>query len=336
VSVRWEDLDARARGLATHLLAPSALAALAEARGLAAVGDALRGAGYPVQEGERSPEALELAVRRVAAGRFRVLGRWSGPRTRALAILFEDEDRRSLAAVLRGAVQGASAEARLEGLIPTVTLPERALHELARQERPGAIASLLVAWGNPYGSALLPAASAAHPDLLRLELLLNATFAERATRAARGTGLLAAYVREVIDIENAWTALALASDGRDVAPKEAFLRGGERITLAVFERAARAASVPEAGHELAHGFAGSALAPPFERHADDPAVLEDAVLRRRIGELVHVMRTEPLSPAPLLAYALRVRAEVVNLRRIIWGVALGTPPTLLADELVTV
>jgi vacuolar-type H+-ATPase subunit C/Vma6 len=336
MTLLWEDLDARARGLATHLLRPGELAALAESRDLAAVGDALRRAGYPVEEGERSPEALELAVRRVAAGRLRVLARWSGPRAALLTILFEDEDRRSLRAVFRGAIQGASAEARLAGLIPTASLPERALRELAQQDRPGAVAGLLVAWRNPYGSPLLPVASAAHPDLLRLELLVNATFAARATRAARGTGLLAAYVRQAIDIENAYTALALTSEGKDMTPSEAFLPGGERVSLAVFERGAAAPSVPEAGRRLAQGFAGSALAPLFERDAGDPTTLEDVVLRLRIRELRRAMRTEPLGPAPLLAYALRVRAEVVDLRRIIWGVALGAPPALLADELVTV
>jgi vacuolar-type H+-ATPase subunit C/Vma6 len=335
VTVRWEDLDARARGLATHLLGPIELAALAQSPDLSALGDALRRDGYPVAEGERSPEALELAVRRMAAARLAVLARWSGSRTAALSILFEDEDRRSLRAVLRGAVEGVPAEERLAGLVPTSSLPERALRELARQARPGAVASLLAAWGNSYGSALLPVASAEHPDLFVLELRLNATFAARAGGAARGTGLLEAYVREVIDIENAYTALVLASEGKDVAPKDAFLAGGERVSITVFEAAAVATSVPEAGRQLAQAFAGSAVASLFERDAGDPVGLEDAVLRQRIRQLVRAMRTDPLGPAPLLAYALRVRAEVVDLRRIIWGVALGAPPALLAGELVT-
>lgn len=335
MTVRWEDLDARARGLATHLLGPIELAALAQAPDLSAVGDALRRDGYPVAEGERSPEALELAVRRLAAARLGVLARWSGSRTAALSILFEDEDRRSLRAILRGAVQGVPAEDRLAGLVPTSSLPERALRELARQDRPGAVASLLVAWGNPYGPALLPVASAEHPDLFTLELRLNATFAARATRAARGTRLLEACVREMIDIENAYAALVLASEGKDVTAGDTFLPGGERVSLQAFQFAAAATTVPEAGRRLARAFSGSPLEPLFERYAGDPGELEDAVLRQRIRELVPATRAEPLGPAPLLAYALRVRAEVVDLRRIIWGVALGTPPALLASELVT-
>jgi vacuolar-type H+-ATPase subunit C/Vma6 len=44
----------------------------------------------------------------------------------------------------------------------------------------------------------------------------------------------------------------------------------------------------------------------------------------------------PLGPAPLLAYALRLRAEMIDLRRIIWGVALAVPRAALTRDLVTV
>ncbi len=156
-----------------------------------------------MEEGTASPAALELALRRAAADRLRLLARWCGPRVAILAVLFEDEDRRSLRALLRGSLQHAPAEARLAGLVPTPTLPERALRELANQATPAAVAALLTAWRNPYGSVLLAAASAAQPDLFTLELLVNRTFAARASRAARGTGLLADYVRDAIDLENA-------------------------------------------------------------------------------------------------------------------------------------
>jgi vacuolar-type H+-ATPase subunit C/Vma6 len=333
--MRWEDLDARARGLATHLLTRPALDALAEAPDLAALAEALRRRDFPVEEGPATAAALELALRRAAAARLRILARWSGPRTTALTVLFEDEDRRSLRALLRGAVQGAPAEARLAGLIPTPTLPERALHELAKRDKPAAIAALLTAWRNPYGSALLPLASAAPPDLFRLEVVVNRTFAARASRAARNTGLLAAYVRETIDVENAYTALVLAVEGKDVTPKDVFLPGGEHVSVVAFETAA-AGDVPEAMRRLAASFAGTPLAQAFEPQAGDPARLEEAVLRIRVRALVRAMRTEPLGPAPLLAYALRLRAELVDLRRIIWGVALAAPRTALAEDLVTV
>ena len=72
---RWEDVNARARGLATHLLRRDVLEALARHPDLAALGAALRTHGYPLEEGEAAPEALELGLRRMAAARLRVLAR---------------------------------------------------------------------------------------------------------------------------------------------------------------------------------------------------------------------------------------------------------------------
>jgi len=335
VTVRWEDLNARARGLGTHLLTRPQRSALTQATDAAALGDALRRYGYPLEEGAVSPAALELGLRRMAAGRLRVLARWCGPRVAVLAVLFEDEDRRSMRAMVRGATQQAPADARLAGLVPTPALPERALRELANQPTPAAVAALLTAWRNPYGSPLLAAASAAQPDLFALEVLVNRTFVERAGRAARGSGPLAAYVRETVDIENAYTALVLAGEGKDLAPRETFLPGGDRVSLTAFTAAATAGAASEAGRAIATALAGTPLGPVFARSSGDPGALEDAVLHARIRSLVRAARLHPLGPAPLLAYALRLQAEIVAVQRIIWGVALRVPRALLAQDLVT-
>lgn len=332
----WEDLDARARGLGTHLLTRSQLDSLAQAPDVATLGAELRRVGYPVAEEDVSPAALDLAVRRTAAARLRILARWCGPRVGMLAVLFEDEERRSLRAVLRGAVQGIVPDARLAGLVPTRALPERALQELARQPNAGAVAALLVAWRHPYGSVLLPDAAAAQPDLFRLEVLLNRAYAARALSASRKAGaLLTAYVREVIDLENAYTALVLAAEGKDVTPKDAFLVDGARVTIAAFEEAVATQHPDLASRRLAAAFRGTPLAWAFERYGGDVVRLEDAVLRVRIRELVRASRTDPLGPAPLLTYALRLRAEALDLRRVIWGVALGAPRGVLVQELVS-
>jgi hypothetical protein len=107
------------------------------------------------------------------------------------------------------------------------------------------------------------------------------------------------------------------------------------VSIEAFEVAAAAGDGGLAGRRLAAAFAGTPLAVPFERHGGDPARLEDAVLRARIGELVRAARAAPLGPAPLLAYALRLRAQTIDLRRLVWGVALASPRGALAQELVT-
>ncbi|HXF96363.1 MAG TPA: V-type ATPase subunit [Gemmatimonadales bacterium] len=337
---RWEDVIARVRGLGTHLLERSRLEDLARAPDLAALGEALRGLGFLVEETAATPAALDLAVRRAAAAHVRVLARWCGWRAAILAVVFEDEDRRSLRALLRGAVQGASPEARLAGLIPTPALPERALQTLARESVPGRIAALLVAWGNPYGAALLPLAAAERPDLFRLEVALSRTVARRALAAAGRAGRrseLSGFVRETIDLENLYAALVLAAAESDVAPKDAFVPGGERISIADFEAAIALGGPAEAARTLAGAFADAPLlAAAIRRRAQSPGRLEEECLAARIAALRAAARRRPLSLAPVLLHALRLRAQLLDLRRAVWGLALGAPAATLAQDLVTV
>ena len=327
---RWEDLATRARGLGTHLLDRSAIASLAAAENVEALGTALRGHGYPLPEGALTADDLELAVRRQAGSRLRVLARWAGNRSVLLAVIFEDEDRRSIRALVRGAVQGAAADLRLAGLIPTPALPERALRELAAQPSPGAVAVLLTAWGNAYGAALLREAKATQPDLLAIESCLNVTFAQRALDGARGTGsgLVLDYVRDTIDLENATVALILASGEADSPGKRAFVGGGRRLSLGTFLEAIAAGDAGAAGRRLATVFRPTLLATAFERAAD-PASIEEQLLRCRIAMIRAAERRDPAGPASVLGFALRVRAEVFAVRRVIWGVVLGAPRATL-------
>lgn len=325
MKARWEDLGTRARGLATHLLTRADLAALAAAADLAALADALRARAFPLAEGTPTADGLELAVRRAAGAKMWLLTRWAGVRNPLLAVILDDEDRRSIRALVRGAVQGAAAEMRVAGLVPTPTLPERALTELAGQPTPRAVAALLTAWGNAFGPALLRAAQATQPDLLEIEHALNRSFADRALRGARAAGspVLLDYVRETIDLENACAALVLAGVERDTAAKRAFVGGGRTISLTTFLETI--AEGPAAARRLAAAFHDSGLAAAFERWGADPARIEEQLLMRRIAHLRALARRDPAGPASVLEFALRLRAEVIELQRVIWGMALGAP-----------
>ncbi|HET9386761.1 MAG TPA: V-type ATPase subunit [Gemmatimonadales bacterium] len=334
----WEDLATRAHGLATHLLGRRDFDVLAAASSLDELSEALRKRGFVVPEGAISADVLELTVRRTAAARLRILSRWAGSRNAVLAVIFEDEDRRSLRAILRGAVQGAPADLRLAGIIPTPALPERALRELAAQATPRAVATLLTTWGNPYGSALLRHTESTQPDLLAIDDCLNRTFAARALRGARiaHNRTLVEYVRLVIDLENACAALVLAAGPRtDASAKQAFVEGGRHLSLAAFLQTVSAGEAG-AGQRLAVAFRPAGLATAFERWAGDPAAIEHRVLRYRIAALKGAERRDPAGPAAVLGFALRVRAEVLDLRRLIWGIVLRAPRSELGAGLVSV
>jgi vacuolar-type H+-ATPase subunit C/Vma6 len=333
--VVWDDLNARARGLSVHLLTRGQIATLAESADLADLAAALERLGFACPP-PPTAAALDLGLRRKAAAFLRILSRWCGRRKPALAAVFEDEDRRSLRALLRGAVAGAPAEQRLAGLVPTPELPERALRELARQPSAAAVADLLAVWGNPYGAAIREEASRPYPDLFRLETALNRCFAERAAAAARRGGReLAAYVRLAIDLENAVSALFLADAGPDVPPEAGFLEGGERLSRQEFAAAAGTASRAAAGRRLARSFAGTPFAAVFARPREGVERLEAEILAARLRQQAAAARRRPLGPAPLLSFLLRLRAELIDLRRVVWGTVLGLPRRRLVEGLVT-
>lgn len=330
----WEDLDARVRGLGTHLLSADELQLLARAPDTAVLAAELERRGFPLHgESAPQPAELELAVRRWASAALATLARWAGSRAETLAIIYEDEDRKSLRAVLRGALGGAAADVRLSGLVPTATLPERALEELARQVSVAAVVTLLQVWGSPYGAALAAVARAAEPDPFAIDLALDRTFAARALAGARRGGPeLVAFVRETVDLTNAVTALMLAAAGKDVVPKEAFLPGGARVSIVTFEEAAAAGGPGRAGVRLARSFTPSPLAHAFRDLGSDPDRLDDELLRLRVQQLERRVLRSPLGPAPVLWFALRLKACVIGLQRIIWGGALGAPHADLAGS----
>ncbi|TMQ04266.1 MAG: hypothetical protein E6J90_51775, partial [Deltaproteobacteria bacterium] len=95
---------ARARGLATTVVAADALAAIDRARDAGELAAALARADLRVVAPIDGDAIDRLARDRVAAD-LAVLARW----TDALAPLELDEDRRSLRAIVRGVAAGASA-----------------------------------------------------------------------------------------------------------------------------------------------------------------------------------------------------------------------------------
>jgi vacuolar-type H+-ATPase subunit C/Vma6 len=335
----WDDLNARSRGLGTHFLTRSQLDALAREPDLPALAEALRRHGILVAElaGPARPGQIELGIRRWAARSLRTLGRWAGARAVALPFIFDDEDRRSVRAMLRGAVQRAPAERRLAGLIPTPALPERALEELGRSPTPAAAAGLLAAWRHPLAAPLAPLVAAAQPDLFALDLALARACVDRATQAARVARdeSLREVVRETVDLENGVAAVVLAMEGKDVVPKDTFLPNGRRLSIVAFEEAIAARDPGGASARIAVALSGTPYADAFRRGARDPVTLTDELLRRRLRAIARRVRMAPLGPLAVLWFGLRLRAQVVDLQRVVWTVALGAPRQRVIESLAT-
>jgi vacuolar-type H+-ATPase subunit C/Vma6 len=270
--------------------------------------------------------ALELALRRAAGRALAVARRWLGARAEVVAVTLEAEDRRSLRALIRGAAAGVHAEARLTGLVPTPSLPERLLRELAERSQIREQAALLVAAGQPYGPPILAAAAPQEPDLFAIELAIGRTFAERALQGARRDGgFLRAYVGDLIDIDNCRNLLLA---GRESGERSlpAFLPGGRRLGPEGFEQAARAVGTVAVARALGEAMGGGSTAALLVRHADAPAALEEALKVEMRARLLRESRLDPLGPAPLLLYCERLREQTVALSDLVWRLDLGAPP----------
>ncbi len=338
MSAGWEAVVARARGLSSRLIGAEALRRLAALSDHAALARALRETEYATVALPERPAAADIdrAGRRLAAARLRILTPWLRSHGDATAFLFEDEDRRSIRALVRGAAGGVPPELRVAGLVPTLALPEGALQRLSRLSTPGAVAATLVAWGSPYGSPILAHAGGAHPDLFAIDHTLAATFLARALAVARRGGrALVAHVRRLVDAENLLAALMLAREGADRDPETTFHEGGAAIERAAFVAAARAEDQDAAAAVLADAVVDPALAEATRPAAKRRGGVEDAILRGLARDAVRRARREPLGPAPLLAYVLRLRGEITDVRRIAWGIELGAERTSLASELVS-
>ncbi len=330
------DINTRARGLRTHLLPSSDLERLARAAGLPGLQRELSALGLVRSDAPATPASLERAIRRHAADQIRVLDRWcSDQRRLALSVIFEDEDRRSIQAILRGTEQGAASDARMSGLVPTVSLSERALYTLASQPTPADVVRMLLLWNHPFGPPLVEAASRARPSLFEIEVALQRAFARRASSRARDGGAqLVEYVGQVIDVMNAWSVLLHFVERDPSIAELTFVEGGHWLTRTVFERLMSLATRQDVERELAWELRNSALAPAFREGVEDLADLEGAALRAQIEWQNRARRIDPSGAAPVIGFAIELRAQVLNLRRIIWGVALRAPSALIQAEMV--
>ena len=330
------DLNARARGLRTHLLSSSELERLAGAASLPALQRELSSLGFVASDSRATPASLEKSIRHHTAEQMRVLDRWCGDRRRLVfSVLFEDEDRRSIQRILRGAEQGVASEARMAGLVPTASLSERALFTLASQPTPADVVRMLLLWSHPFGPPLVEAASRAHPSLFELEIALQRAFARRASmRAREGGPHLVEYVGQVIDLMNAWSALLHFAERDPKLVDLTFIEGGQWLTRPVFEKLMGVSTREEVEKGLAWELRGSALAPVFRQSVDEVAALESAALVAQIDWQKRSMRIDPSSAAPVIGFVIELRAQALSLRRIIWGIALRAPAALIQGEVV--
>jgi vacuolar-type H+-ATPase subunit C/Vma6 len=334
----WGDLVARVAGLRARLLRREQLARFGSAGELAALARSLNDSGrLPVPvESPHTPARMEKAFRRAAAEPMEAVRRWAGSRSDALTPFFDDEDRRSIRALLRGAAAGAPASDRLAGLIPTSALPNRALYELASQATVAAVLRTLQAWKHPLTLDIDPASARARPDLLAFETAIRRAAAARAFTSLRRTPwgssarrLITNYVRRTVDIENVWVAIDIAGTA-EAKPDERFVEGGRYLTRDAFTTIATSASRDDAISRAISAL-GSAPIAPLVTVAEERMEVE--ALSFELAGARRESRSDAAGPARVVEFFLRLRAESRDLRALLWHATLGAP--LFPDALLT-
>lgn len=318
----WPDLATRARGLSSGLLSVADLERIDGAGKLTELAHELIGRGYPVTGTEPTADDIDVAIRMRGGRDLAILARWAGDRARALAVVLDDQDRRFVRDVVRGIAGHVPAHRRLSGAIPTPSLPDRVLSELAAATSTADLAAILRGIGHPYASAVEGAARVDEPvDVLSIETALARSFARRARRFARASRALALLVQQTIDVENACAAVLLSerSDEADVAPS--YLAGGARLDGDAFALAATS-NPSRARQILAPHFARTPIGVALRASAPTPE-LEDAALDWQLDTQTALRRTDPLGAAPILWLVLSRRREARRIRRAAWRVALG-------------
>lgn len=312
----WSGLNARARGLASHLLGRQALDGLIGSTSLSALARVLIDRGAIEELDAANAASLERALRRAAHHAWSKLTPWAP--SVVFDVFFADRDRRTIRALLRGALQEASQQTRLAAAFPTPRLPERALEVLAGRSSPQQVVEELLLLSHPDAAALMLSARSKRPDLFELEAALSRSSLERARSAARCDRVLRRFVAERIDQTNQQNAVLLAGT-KDVAPEAIFIDGGLALKLETFL-------------EIASLDREAALSRFDER---DLPRMERRALSASIERTHKALRLDPIGAAQTLFFLLRLEAQTIDLSRIVWGVALGVPPPLLRAELVT-
>lgn len=145
---------------------------------------------------------------------------------------------------------------------------------------------------------------------------------------------MVAYAQQVVDVMNTWSVLLHFSEVDAELIETLFIEGGDSIDRTAFARLITFQTLQEATRGLAEALRNSALGAAIGERAQDMAALEAAVLRVQIQEQRRAARVRSDGAAPLILFALAMRAEVLNLRRLIWGIALETPGALVKTNLI--
>ncbi len=294
----------------------------------------------------RNIEGAEEGLKLNFVREMRSLYRWVDPPVRKLLdIIFGRWDVHNLKTILRGKHHGVSLEEMKESFFAVGTLSEALLVELAKQADIRAVIDLLATWESPYALPLTEVFPEYHEEgrLMILELALDKFYYAHSLKELRQRNLSVQLVREVVRREIDFVNLMSLMKGvRERLSQEEiesfFISGGKFIT---HERYLELAASDEL-EDVVEGLRKTPYEVPLREGFKDFAKkgLLSYVERRMeeyiIKSVVSLFKADPLSIAIILAYIWAKFNEIVNLRIVLRGKAVGMRKENIREALVFV
>lgn len=239
-----------------------------------------------------------------------------GQPAREIESLLLRYDLQNVKTLVRGVLNGRSADDIVAGLIPAGTIPWTVLQGAAQSADVASLAQTLAVAGGKLGQILRSAVSSGASNLLDLEVALDQGYYRAVLAGVRGTHVRRYFTRE-IDVRNLLIARQLRGGAANV---RYFIPGGRDVTESDFLRLAGGDNAVAAD-----------LQPIVE--AADLGTAE-AVARRLLDEASrNVAMADALGPGVALDYLRRKEQEIARLRLIGRAKFYGLSKDELAKEL---
>jgi|Deesub1362A_J573_1020465.scaffolds.fasta_scaffold12798_2 V/A-type H+-transporting ATPase subunit C len=277
---------------------------------------------------------------------MRLIYRWLDPPLNRLVEMVNGRwDIHNLKVILRGKHHGVSFEEIVESFIPAGVLSEALLEELARQTDIRHVIDLLATWQSPYARPLTEVFPRYHEEkkLWILELALDTFFYTRSLSELRKRDLNTQLVREIlrreIDRINLMTALKAVKERLEPSEvAELYIPGGKFITYNFFLDLCKSEDPLEVVEKSKRTPYGSVLDEGYKDFLKTGflSALERKLEDYSVKKAISLFLADPLSIAVVLAYIWAKYNEVVNLRIILRGKAVGMSDEVIRRSLIIV
>ncbi|MHC4508821.1 MAG: V-type ATPase subunit [Planctomycetota bacterium] len=347
----YDYLNARIKGMHSHLLAKEFYEQILASDGTAPLIDALLSSSYgphlrEALERDRSSAGIEWGLRRNLFDTFEKVRTLAPPEPRRLlGIQFRRWDIRNVLAIVRGKAAGLLPEDTLAGIFPAGELGDVELEELAAEDNIRAVVDALTAWSFPFAFELknVVREHSGRRDDTSMEVEFMRIFFAWAlddlSVEDQDQSLLRNHIRNQLDLVNLKSVLWVVSQkevGRH--PDAVVPIPGGRIRTQMLSRIEQSSSL-EMSFEI--------LAESYFRRAIDQGILAFGETRRlsvmeRFLEIeimeagCKMFRADPLGIGVAIGYIWRKYNEFTNLRILLRSKSFGKPAPATREELFVV